>query len=148
MFDDLPVSRFKGYHFTGAEKLRILEAYEACTEYGQKSALVRRVGMSQSRIAEWGRARQEGRLSELDTGQGRRDRGRMNQHQRGELDRLRRENARLRAELEKSQSAVDILGKASALLESLAKGAAPERDPGPPAHPEPPRPQDRQRPGQ
>jgi hypothetical protein len=62
----------------------------------------------------------------------------MNDRDRGELDRLRKENDKLRAKLEKSEAAVDILGKASALLEALARSATAtdphleEKEPGRP----------------
>ena len=47
----------------------------------------------------------------------------MNYRERDELNRLRMENEKLRAKLEKSEAAVDILGKASALLDALARSA-------------------------
>ena len=40
-----------------------------------------------------------------------------------ELARLRRENSRLQAELSKTQTALDIMGKAHALLELLSESA-------------------------
>ena len=133
MFDDLPVSRFKGYHFTLEEKLQILQAYDACAEYGAKSALVRRVGVSPSRIQDWLQGRAAGTLRGLQEGPARGDHRRMRAEERHELERLRRENEDLRARLEKSEAAVDILGKASALLEAMAKGAA--QEPLPPRTP-------------
>ncbi|MNL83375.1 hypothetical protein D3C87_2110070 [compost metagenome] len=54
------------------------------------------------------------------------------------MKRLRRENEKLKAKLEKSEAAVDILGKASALLEALARSATAtdphleEKEPGRP----------------
>ena len=57
--------------------------------------------------------------------------------EREELKRLRVENQRLQNKLEQSEAAVEILGKAAALLESMAKGAqlsepVPEPRPGMP----------------
>ncbi|KUM35770.1 hypothetical protein AR689_17465 [Arthrobacter sp. EpRS71] len=62
----------------------------------------------------------------------------MNDRERHELNRLRKENEKLKAKLEKSEAAVDILGKASALLEALARSATAtdphleEKEPGRP----------------
>ena len=43
-----------------------------------------------------------------------------------ELDRLRRQNARLAAELKRTQTALEITGKVHALLEQLSESAATE----------------------
>ncbi len=42
---------------------------------------------------------------------------------RKEADRLRKKNERLEAELEKTRTALDIMGKVHALLEGISKGA-------------------------
>ena len=125
MSDQLPVSRYKGYHFTVMEKLRILDAYEECVEPGAKSALIRQIGVSKSRVGEWARAREAGTLQarRLEHEDGREDYRWMTMKDKQELARLRRENRELRSRLEKSEAAVEILGKASALLESMAKSA-------------------------
>ena len=43
-----------------------------------------------------------------------------------ELDKLRRQNERLTAELRKTQTTLEITGKVHALLEQLSESAAPE----------------------
>jgi transposase len=50
-----------------------------------------------------------------------------------ELSRLQRENARLQAELAKTQTALQIMGKAHALLELLSESADTAPMPNPPS---------------
>ena len=54
--------------------------------------------------------------------------------ERQELERLRRDNKSLERQLEQSEAAVDVLGKAAALLEALAKSAEPQESSTPPPH--------------
>ena len=44
---------------------------------------------------------------------------------------MRRDNERLRAELAKTKAALDVVGKAHALLELLSESAEPTREQGP-----------------
>ena len=101
--------------FAADQKLSILAAYEAATEPGAKGALLRREGIYSSQNTEWRKARDAGTL-----GGGSRT-GRS--ADRKEADRLRKKNERLEAELEKTRTALDIMGKVSALLEGISKGA-------------------------
>lgn len=48
----------------------------------------------------------------------------MNSRERAELEHLRKENQKLTSKLAKSEAAVEILGKASALLAAMAESAA------------------------
>jgi plasmid maintenance system antidote protein VapI len=125
MSDDLPTRPYPGYQFTLTEKLRIVDAYEACVELGAKTALTRRLGLRQATIRDWVRAREAGALSakRLEHERDGEDYRWMTIKDKQELARLRRENRELRSRLEKSEAAVEILGKASALLESMAKSA-------------------------
>jgi transposase-like protein len=101
--------------FSPEQKLRILAGYEAASEPGAKGALLRREGIYSSQITEWRKARDAGTLG----GSSRTGRS----ADRKEADRLRKQNERLEAELEKTRTALDIMGKVHALLEGISKGA-------------------------
>ena len=47
------------------------------------------------------------------------------------MQRLRRQNEKLARDLARTQTALDIMGKAHALLELLSESAEPTREPGP-----------------
>lgn len=105
--------------FTDGYKLKILAEYDATTEAGARGALLRREGLYSSHIVEWRRARDAGVLGAGGTRSGRR----RDPSASKELERLRRRNATLERELEKTQTALDIVGKAHALLEQLSESA-------------------------
>jgi transposase len=104
--------------FTADQKLSILAAYEEATEPGAKGALLRREGIYSSQITEWRKARDAGSLAAL----GSKPRASRSAEMR-EADRLRKKNKRLEAELAKTRTALDIMGKAHALLEMLSESA-------------------------
>ena len=105
--------------FSADYKLAILAEYDRLTEPGDKGALLRREGLYTSHIVEWRRARDVGALSGL-AAQGRRPRRTAEQV---ELERVRRRNQRLEAELARTKAALEIVGKAHALLEQLSESA-------------------------
>ncbi len=103
--------------YSAQYKLRILAEYERRDRDG-KGALLRREGLYSSLITEWRKQRDRGALQALTASPGRpatdsRDH---------EVGRLRRENARLLADLGKAHKVIEIQGKLSALLEQLATG--------------------------
>lgn len=104
--------------FSPAFKVRIVTEYDALTEYGARGALLRREGLYQSHIEKWRRARERGALSPVRAAarEGPSAGSRENR-------RLLEENARLSAELAKTNAVVEILGKACALLEVLSGSA-------------------------
>jgi hypothetical protein len=104
--------------FTPDQKLAILTAYDEATESGAKGALLRREGIYSSQITEWKRAREAGTLAAL----GAKPRAARSTDAK-EADRLRKKNERLEAELKKTRMALDIVGKAHALLEMLSESA-------------------------
>lgn len=105
--------------FTDGYKLKILAEYDATTEAGARGALLRREGLYSSHLVEWRRARDAGVLgSGSRPGGRRRDRAASK-----ELERLRRRNATLERELAKTQTALEIMGKAHALLGQLSESA-------------------------
>jgi transposase len=104
--------------FTPEQKLAILAAYDEATESGAKGALLRREGIYSSQITEWKKASEAGTLAGL----GAKSRG-VRSSDAKEADRLRKKNERLEAELKKTRTALDIVGKAHALLEMLSESA-------------------------
>lgn len=101
--------------------------YES-TPNGEKGSLLRREGLYSSHIIEWTRARDAGLLGKpggRETGSGASGPGRAKKKssEQLELERLRRQNEKLQAELKKTRMALDIMGKAHALLEELSESA-------------------------
>lgn len=112
---DDPAARPRRRQFSAEYKLGILDEYERLTDPGAKGALLRREGLYSSHIVEWRRARDLGALRELAT----KARPTRRTPEQVEIDRLRRRNERLEAELAKHRLALEIQGKASELLERL-----------------------------
>ena len=105
--------------FTPEYKLAILAEYDQLTEPGARGALLRREGLYSSHLVEWRRARDAGALDAL-AAQGRRPGKSAEQ---AEIERLRRRAERAEAELAKTKAALDVVGKAHALLELLSESA-------------------------
>ncbi len=96
--------------------MRILAEYEELDKAG-KGALLRREGLYTSLISAWRQQRDQGAREAQPAGRppaDPRDR---------EDARLRRENERLAAELDKAQRVIEVQGKLSALLGQLATGS-------------------------
>ncbi len=101
--------------FTAAYKLKIVEAAERCSELGQIGALLRREGLYSSQLSAWRNQRQQGQLQALEDNK----RGRkatIPQPIQKELEQLRRENQRLRQEMQQAELIIDIQKKASQLM--------------------------------
>lgn len=111
--------------FTPDYKLAIVAEYDALTESGARGALLRREGLYHSHIIEWRRARDAGVLAGPAPRPGRRPGKSVEQV---EVERLRRENERLAAELARTKAALDVVGKAHALLGLLSESAEPTRE--------------------
>ena len=110
--------------FTAEYKLAIVEAYDAYAGDGDKGALLRREGLYSSHIVEWRRARDAAGRSGL--AQARRVK------KSPDAKALAKANAkieRLESDLVKHKLALDIAGKAHALLEMLAESAQDEPKP-------------------
>ena len=111
-----PAPRPKRRTFTTEYKRSVLAEYEAAPR-GEKSAVLRREGLYHSHVLEWAAAR------DADAKTGRRSAGQSGRAGRSgdrEASRLRAENQRLAAELGATRTALDIMGKAHALLEMLS----------------------------
>lgn len=104
--------------FTAEYKLQFLAEYEAA-EPGQRGALLRREGLYSSHLVEWRRARDAGALAGL-SGQ---PRPAKRTPEQVENERLRARAERAEAELARTKAALDIVGKAHALLALLSESA-------------------------
>jgi transposase len=120
---DRPLRR----RFTADYKLAILAEYDRLTADGSKGALLRREGLHTSHIVEWRRAREAGALHRTGTT------APATKAQRAvdptALAKATRRAERAEAELAKTKMALDIMGKAHALLEMLAESADSEAKP-------------------
>ena len=105
--------------FTAADKLAYLHAYEQACEHGEGGAYLRREGLYSSLISEWRTQRDAGVLAGKQPGE---RVGRLTAEQ-AEIARLTRELARANKRLSTTETALDIMGKAHALLETLSESA-------------------------
>jgi len=107
--------------FTAEYKMRVLRQYEELADDPQaRGALLRREGLYTSHLSEWRRARDasaENGLADKRSGRPRRSAAE------AENERLRKENEKLTAELARTKAALDVVGKAHALLELLSESA-------------------------
>ncbi len=105
--------------FTPAQKIAHLQAYEAACADGEGGAYLRREGLYSSLISEWRRLRDAGVLEGKAPGA---KVGRPNADQ-AEIARLRRQLADAERRLATTETALDIMGKAHALLEQISESA-------------------------
>jgi transposase len=104
--------------FTAAYKARMLAEYNACSTPGARGALLRREGLYYSHILGWRRTAEAGATSALTRGDGPAKPG----GESAEMRKLKKENARLTAELVRNKTAMEALGKMVGLLEMLSEG--------------------------
>lgn len=116
--------------FSPEYKLAIVAEYENAPN-GEKGAILRREGLYSSHVIEWTRARDAGALGGAADSR-RREKRSERSVEAAELERLRARNAKLEAELKKTRTALDIMGKAHALLEQLSESADDPQPPMPP----------------
>jgi len=108
--------RPKRRSFTAEYKAGIVAEYDAA-DRGERGAILRREGLYSSHIIEWRKAAQAGAIGGLGpASRDRRDR---------EIAQLRTRAERAEAELARSRAALDLMGKAHALLETLSESAEP-----------------------
>ena len=91
----------------------ILEEADRCTDSGAVGALLRREGLYSSHLAAWRAARREGTLAQLSRKRGTKP---TKSPESTEVVRLRKENARLRRELEKAKTVIEVQKKLSELM--------------------------------
>ena len=112
--------------FTAAYKARILAAYDALPEGSpERGALLRKERIYHSHLEDWRRQQATGSLKP-----GGKKEKNENSSEAAELARLRAENKKLKAkndkltrDLGKTKTALDIAGKAFALLEDISNSA-------------------------
>jgi transposase len=114
--------------FTPDYKLAILAEYDRLSADGAKSALLRREGLYSSHIVEWRRAREAGVLHRTGSPTAPTSKPKP-AGDAAALAKVTRRAERAEAELAKTKAALEIMGKAHALLEMLAESA--DSDPKP-----------------
>ena len=106
--------------FTAAYKARILREYDQLQTGRERGALLRREGLYSSHIDGWRKSRDAAAANGLaDKPAGRPGRS----SEAVENERLRKENEKLTAELTRTKAALEVVGKAHALLELLSESA-------------------------
>lgn len=119
--DTDPAARPRRRTFTAEYKHAILSEYEALPSGSEeRGALLRREGLYSSHLAEWRKARDAAALAGLET----KVRKPRRAAEQVELDRARRRIEHLETELAPTKAALEIMGKAHALLEMLSESAA------------------------
>jgi hypothetical protein len=129
--------------FTPEYKLAMVAEYDRAAA-GERGALLRRERLYHSHIIEWRKARDAGTLvahraaepaetvaqEQSSSSAPRRRRRGPDTAEQAELERLRRQNEKLAKDLARSQAALEIMGKAHALLELLSESTDPKHGPG------------------
>lgn len=105
--------------FTPAQKLDLLARYEQAVAAGEGGAFLRREGLYSSLMSEWRRARDGGLLAGKAAGE---SVGRPSVEQ-AEIARLTRELEVTRAKLSRTETALEIMGKARELLADISKSS-------------------------
>jgi len=116
-----PAPRPKRRTFPAEYKLGIVAEYDAAPN-GEKGAILRRERLYHSHIIEWRAARDAGAMAPLADKRTLAVRPKKAAEQ-AELERLRKKVARLEKESARKDAALELLGKAHALLEMLSESA-------------------------
>ncbi|MEV7776134.1 hypothetical protein [Kitasatospora sp. NPDC086791] len=116
-----PAPKPKRRTFTPEYKLRIVAEYDAAPE-GEKGAVLRRERLYHSHVTEWRAARDAGALENLVDRRTSPARPKKSAAE-VENEKLRRQVERLEKELARNKAALEVLGKASALLEMISESA-------------------------
>ncbi|WP_125810470.1 hypothetical protein [Actinoplanes sp. ATCC 53533] len=103
--------------FTPGQKLELLAGYEQAVTVGEGGAFLRRGGLYSSLMTEWRRARDAGLLQGRAADQ---TVGRPSAEQ-VEIARLRREWERTQSRLARTETALEIMGKAQELLAGISR---------------------------
>ena len=120
--DSDPAARPRRRVFSAEYKLSVLAEYDAAPD-GEKGSILRREGLYSSHVTEWRKARVAGSLRALES----RSRQAKRHPAEVELEKLRRRHERTETELAKTRAALELMGKASALLELLVESADSEK---------------------
>jgi len=120
--DSDPAARPRRRVFSAEYKLSVLAEYDAAPD-GTKGSILRREGLYSSHVTEWRKARDAGSLRALES----QSRPAKRHPAEVELEKLRRRHERTETELTKTRAALELMGKASALLELLVESAETEK---------------------
>jgi transposase len=110
--------------FTAEYKAAILAEYDAA-DRGERGAILRREGLYSSHIVEWRKAAEAGATTAL----GPKSRDRADRQREREIEQLRARAEKAEAELARTKAALDIVGKAHALLETLSESTGTPKPP-------------------
>lgn len=114
-----PAERPRRRSFSAEYKAGIVAEYDSHPRGSdERGAILRREGLYTSHISEWRKQAAAGARQGLAA----KSRKRRSAEQ-AELEKLRRQNERLAAELERTTTALEITGKVHALLEQLSESA-------------------------
>jgi transposase len=102
----------KRRQYSAEYKLKILRELDECTGKGEVGAILRREGLYSSLIGKWREQREQGSLNGL----GGQRRGPKVDPNTAELARLRRENKRLKEQLERAELIIDVQKKVARLI--------------------------------
>lgn len=108
--------------FTPAQKLKYLAEYETACETGQGAAFLRRAGLYSSLMSEWRKQRDAGLLEGKSPG----EKVGAPSREQAEIARLRQQLAKAEQKLATTEMALQIMGKAHALLEQISESADPD----------------------
>jgi transposase len=114
--------------FSPEYKLAIVAEYENAPN-GEKGAILRREGLYSSHVIEWTRARDAGVLTDKPTDSPASSKRLRKSAEQVELEKLRRQNEKLKSDLTKTRIALDIMGKAHALLGEVSGSAENDEPP-------------------
>lgn len=111
------VPRARRRKFSNADKRRILDAADRCTEPGEIGALLRREGVYSSSLSTWRRQREAAELAAL-APQKRGPKIDVIAAEARQIAQLTRENERLKSQLDKAMLVIEVQKKVAALLGS------------------------------
>jgi transposase len=110
--------------FSADYKLAILNEYDHA-ERGEKGEILRREGLYSSQLMDWRLQRDEAAARQLEP---KVRQSKLSPESR-EIERLKKQNAKLTEQLDKHRKALEIQGKASELLARLLAESTPENEP-------------------
>ena len=119
-----------GRQFPIAFRLEFIHRWDAATTRGAKTRLLREHNLARNTVERWLHSRDQGEYSGL-TSVTREERSlrRMENADRAELARLRKENAALTHKLAQSEAVQEILAKAYELLEGITTSSTTDDEP-------------------
>jgi transposase-like protein len=122
--DSEVVARARRRHFTNADKRRILQAADRCTQPGEIGALMRREGVYSSSLSTWRRQREAADLAAL-APQKRGPKADPSRADALQIAQLTRDNDKLKVQLDKANLVIEVQKKVGALLALLEQSNKP-----------------------